>query len=91
MSIPCKTETNDHTAKARSRLCVRNITCGHVGCIVGRRGIQVAGTVAQEECAVPHIEGHVAEGQQLKQQHGEVQDAHALKGCCRAVVQIVED
>jgi hypothetical protein len=43
--------------------------------------VQVGCAIRQEELAIKHIEGHVAEGKQLKEELREVQDSHAQE-CC---------
>ena len=79
-----------HTPYVRRTISRRAPGC-HVGCAVGRCGIQTTGAVTEEELAVPDVEGHVAEGQQLVQQHCEVDGRESLEGRRGAVVKIVKD
>lgn len=66
------------------------LTCGCVGDIVGGGMVQVSGAVGHEKFAVEDIEGHVAEWQQLKEQHGEEDDCHAPEGRARSLRDVVE-
>lgn len=78
-----------HTPYVRRTISRRAPGC-HVGCAVGRCGIQTTGAVTEEELAVPDVEGHVAEGQQLEQEHHEEDDAQAQERRRRAHRQVEE-
>ena len=61
-----------------------------MGDIVGRSIIEVGRAISHEELAIKDVEGHIAEWQQLKQQHREENDRHAPERCARALRNVVE-
>ena len=52
--------------------------------------VKVIADVSRKEAPISHIEGHVAEGQQLKEKQNEEEQRQALGNVVRAFTQIVE-
>ena len=65
-------------------------TCDDCGDVVGGGVVEAVADISRKEAPVRHVEGHVAEGQQLEQQQDEEQQRQALADALRAVAQVVE-